>query len=63
MHMPISGYAQIASGTTHSCTEQDIAQQSDVLQLYYKEVNIQQTLLHLAVKVRDSNSSVISPPV
>jgi hypothetical protein len=63
MHRPISRYVEIASGTTHTCLEQDIAQQSDVQQIYYKEVNTQQTLLHLAVKVHDSSSSVISPSV
>jgi len=63
MHRPISRYAEIPGGTTHTCTEQDTTQQSDVLQLYYKEIMTQQTLLNLAVKVRDSSSSVTLPSV
>jgi len=59
--LPLSIYTKIAGGTTHTCTEHNIAQKSLVLLPYSMQQMTQQTLLqlHIAVEISASSSSVI----
>lgn len=53
--LPFSRHTQITNGTTHTCNEQDITQQSHMLQPYCMQ--------ELTLQTPGTNSSVITLPV